>query len=138
MLYRIILPIVLSVFSFNVSFAALDKENKDRLELLVNERWNKIIDYDFGSAYDYETPNYKAVFTKDLYAAQFSHGVAWELKKIEAIKYDVASKIATVSVLVETRPRNSKGLDATVKTASVEIREKWLHIKGRWWHSSSE
>ena len=115
--------------------AAVDTKE---LEARAKARWETIIKHEFGATYDYETPTYKAVFTKDLYVNQFSHGVDWSLTKIEDIKYDPATNVATVIVVVETKPRNSKELDAAAKTADVKIREKWLHIKGRWWHSSSE
>ena len=132
-LYKFIL--IATVFIFGTSSAEI---NTKELEQRAKARWDTIINYNFGETYNYETPNYRAVFTKDLYIGQFSHGMAWNLTKIEDIKYDRTTNVATVVLLVETKPRNSKGLDATVKTASVEIREKWLHIKGRWWHSSSE
>ncbi|GAA0423686.1 hypothetical protein GCM10009133_35310 [Cocleimonas flava] len=108
------------------------------MESRVSERWGAFVDHKFGDAYKYATPTYRAVFTKDLYVSQFSHGVDWNLTKIADIKYDPATSVATVEVLVETKPRNSKGLSAEATVASVEIREKWLHIKGQWWHSSSE
>jgi len=132
---KIIFTLVSLIFLSGVSYADFDKKE---LEQLVKARWDTIIKYDFGETYKYETPNYRAVFTKDLFVSRYSYNVAWNLTKIRKIKYDSATKVATVTNLVETKPRNSKGLDATVKTASVEIREKWLHIKGRWWHSSSE
>jgi hypothetical protein len=119
-------------------YAASDAIDSKELEARAKARWETIIKHEFGDTYNYETPTYKAVFTKDLYVNQFSHGVDWNLTKIEDIKYDPATNVATVIVVVETKPRNSKELDASVKTATVEIREKWLHIKGRWWHSSSE
>lgn len=119
-------------------FAASDAFNAEELKAQAKARWETITNHKFGETYNYETPTYKAVFTKDLYINQFSYGVDWNLTKIEDIQYDPATNVATVVVSVKTKPRNSKGLDISVKTASVEIREKWLHIKGRWWHSSSE
>ncbi len=125
-------------FLVSAVIAATAEIDTKKLDERVKERWETIVKHEFGETYNYETPTYKAVFTKDLYVNQFSHGVDWSLTKTAEIKYDPATNVATVVVVVETKPRNSKGLDATVKTASVEIREKWLHIKGRWWHSSSE
>lgn len=120
------------------SQAAL-KFDKVEFEARVKSRWEAIVKHEFGEAYKYETPTYRAVFTKELYVSQFSHGVDWTLMKIRDVKYDPATAVATLIVDVETKPKNSKEL-STVKaqTASVEIREKWLHIKSRWWHSSSE
>lgn len=134
---RIILFAFFLVLTSSLS-ASIEAFDKKELENLVEERWKTIINRKFGETYAYETPTYKAVFTEDLYVNQFSHGVDWSLTKIGDIKYDPATNVAVVHVLVETKPRDSKELDAKVKTASVEIQEKWLHIKGRWWHSSSE
>ena len=131
------LVLVVSLFSLSQLLASADIDKKE-IESRVKARWETIIKHEFGETYNFETPTYKAVFTKDLYVNQFSHGVDWNLTKIEDIKYDSAAKVATIIVDVETKPRNSKELDAEVRAASIEIHEKWLHIKGRWWHSSSE
>lgn len=120
------------------SVASITTFNAEELEKRVKARWETIVKHEFGDAYQYETPTYQAVFTKDLYVNQFSHGIDWTLTNVESVKYDKATDIATVIVEVRTTPRNSKELDAKVKAASIKIHEKWLHIKGRWWHSSSE
>jgi len=122
----------------SVSSIASTVFNAEELEQRVKARWETIVKHEFGSTYQYETPTYKAVFAKNLYVNQFSYGVDWTLTSVESVKYDEATGVATVVVDVKTMPRNSKGLDAKVKTASIKIHEKWLHIKGRWWHSSSE
>lgn len=125
-------------FLLSSAIAASSAFDSKELEKRVKARWETIIKHEFGETYNFETPTYKAVFTKDLYVNQFSHGVDWSLTKIGDIKYDPATNVATVKVVVETKPKNSKGLDAKVKAASVEIKERWLHTKGRWWHGSSE
>ena len=112
--------------------------NEDALRQSVQSRWQTIINHKFGETYNYETPTYKAVFTKNLYINQFSDAIDWSLKDIEGIKYNADNGVATVIVNIETKPRNSKGLDAKSKTTSIKIHEKWLKINGQWSHSSSE
>lgn len=122
----------------SVSSTASTAFNAEELEKRVKARWETIVKHEFGETYQYETPTYKAVFAKNLYVNQFSYGVNWTLTSVESVKYDEATGVAVVVVDVKTTPRNSKELDAKVRTASIKIHEKWLHIKGRWWHSSSE
>ncbi|MEB8430929.1 hypothetical protein OO007_01735 [Cocleimonas sp. KMM 6892] len=136
---KYILSLFFVFFQFQLAVAAESAVvDRSELETRVSERWGAFVNHKFGDAYKYATPTYRAVFTKDLYVSQFSHGIDWNLTKIADIKYDPATSVATVIVLVETKPKNSKGLSAEASVASVEIREKWLHIKGQWWHSSSE
>ncbi len=126
------------LFFILISFTSSADFDEKELEARAKARWDTIIKHEFGETYNFETPTYKAVFTKDLYVNQFSHGVDWSLTKIRDFKYDAAVGLATFIVDVKTTPRNSKELDAKARVASIEIHEKWLHIKGRWWHSSSE
>lgn len=129
---------ILFVFLVSTASIALSVFDSKEVEASAKARWDSIIKHEFGETYQYETPTYKAVFTKDLYVNQFSDSIDWRLTEIESIKYDPATHVATVVVVVETKPRNSKELDASLKTVSIKIHEKWLHDKGRWWHSSSE
>ena len=134
----LVLAVVTSVTSLSLYAASADSFNENEVKDRVKARWETIVGHKFGDTYQFETPTYKAVFPSDLYVNQFSDGVDWRLTKIEDIKYDPVTGVASVVVDVKTSSRNSKGLDAKVKTVSVKIHEKWLHIKGRWWHSSSE
>lgn len=135
--FRYFVVLLLLPFSLLLN-AGTNAFNEDALKERVNARWESIIKHEFGEAYRYETPTYKAVFTKKLYVSQFGQAIDWNLTKIDNIKYDSATGVADVMVTVETKPRNSTELDSEARTASVEVHEKWLHIRGQWWHSSNE
>lgn len=135
---RCFLKILLLAFTVTISTASFAKVDVADLKSRAEARWDTIVNYKFGETYKFETPTYRSVFPENLFRNQFSHAVEWSLTKIQDVKYDPVTNVATVKVLVETKPRGSSGSDAQAKTASVEIREKWLHIKGQWWHSSSD
>ena len=109
----------------------------DDLESRVKAKWGAMSIYDFGTVYKFLTPAYKAVFTKNLFVHKFSKDILWNLTKIEDIKYDSATNLATVDVVVETAT-NSEGSATKTDVVNIQIKEKWLHIDDQWWHSPNE
>lgn len=122
------------------SFSQAQQESVNKeVESRVEARWKAIASHNFGKAYDYETPTYKAVFTRDLYVNQYGHTVAWVLTDAQVIEYNSHTNIVTVKVKINTTSINSEKTDkVSKKPVNIEIREKWLKIDGHWWHGSSE
>ena len=110
----------------------------DALKERVKKRWMAKIDYDFASAYKFQTPAYKDVFSKELYVHLFSKNLVWELKGVNGIEFDEVSEVATVKVDIETSSVNPVNGDRKSTALPARLTEKWLHIDGQWWHSSSK
>ena len=63
-----------------VTSAELTETQRENLEQRVRDRWQALEDRDFEKAWEYTSPNYRAIFSKQLYAKKFSYAVEWESK----------------------------------------------------------
>ena len=114
----------------------LTPEKADALTQRVEARWQALVARDFRAAYEFETPNYRSVFTPAMYEKRFSYGVEWELTGVDIIHYDARAAVA--SVVARVMSRSTKPTSAASKALGalpVRFREKWLLIDGEWWHS---
>ena len=116
----------------------LSPEQTAALEQRVRERWQTIIDRDFGATWEFETPTYRSVFPKRLYRYKFSYGVEWELTGIDVLHYDARAAVASVGVRVMTKPtKPTSAASKAIGALPVTVREKWMLIDGEWWHSAN-
>lgn len=95
-------------------------------------RWKALIAGDFESAYAYETPARRSVFSLQQYKGSFGNSVVWQLARVKAVEYDPAN-VARVVLEVEYQ--------APVKGAEHargvrQMTEKWLYSDGGWWYIS--
>jgi hypothetical protein len=116
----------------------LDEEETARLEKRVAERWQSKIDRDFGTTWEYSTPEYRKNFPRDLYVQKFSYAVEWELTGVEVLNYDRSAAVASVAARVMSKPTKltseaSRAIGAVPRT----IREKWILVDGQWWYSAN-
>ncbi len=101
----------------------------------VAERWGAISAYDFLKAYEYQSPEYKKVFPRELYVSSFSRNIVWKYLGVNVLKVDETSGVATVEIELETSSADP-ALHGSAEIVTSKITEKWLHIAGQWWHSS--
>jgi len=114
----------------------LTPEQASALDQRVRERWQTLMARDFDAAYEYESPNYRGVFSKSLYKKQFSYGVEWELTGVDIIHYDAPAAVASVVARVMTRStKPTSAASKAIGAMPINIREKWILIDGEWWHS---
>lgn len=114
-----------------------DQLDTNSLKERVQARWNTLGNHAFGSAYSYETPNFKKVFAKNLFVKMYSSDVNWHFVDIESVEYDPLLKVATVITKVDTTSVNLGDKSVGDTKIPVKFNEKWLHINGQWWHSST-
>lgn len=115
------------------ALAGSASDTDDLLKETVEARWSAYSKQSFGDVYDFQSPTYRSVFPKELFIQQFNVGTRWRLTKIESIKYDSTSEVATVTVVIET---DSKVLEPSVEDENVAVSryvEKWLLSDDRWW-----
>ena len=113
----------------------LSEQQVGALEQRVRDRWQTLVARDFSATWEFESPNYRSVFSKSMYKHQFSYGVEWELTGVEVVNYDARAAVA--SVVVRVMSRSTKPTSAASKAIGatpIFIREKWLLIDGEWWH----
>jgi len=114
----------------------LTTEQAVALEQRVRDRWQTLVNRDFDAAWEFETPNYRSVFSKSMYRQQFSYSVEWELTGVSILNYDAPAAVASVVARVMTK--STKPTSAATKAIGarpLSIREKWILIDGEWWHS---
>ena len=117
----------------------LTPEEVAALEQRVGERWSAMADHDFGRVYDFMTPNYRRIFTKDMFVNKFSYAVDWELTGVEVINYD--SRAAVASVVARVMTRSTKLTEYAASGFGVvprDLREQWIFIDGEWWYSANQ
>lgn len=98
----------------------------------VEGRWQALIARDFRSAYDFETPSYRAMNPFEKFHGRFGGAVIWHVVRIVEVRYDDPT-VARVKVAVEYSAPTSWG-DQAAK-ATTHISETWLKRDGQWWHS---
>ena len=97
------------------------------------QRWELLIQHKGGEAYEYLTPGYRATHPKDQYAAAMSsRPVRW--KKVELMDKECPDEdTCNVRLIVDFELRIAAGIPGPVSSADVQ-KEKWLRIKGQWYH----
>lgn len=115
----------------------LTPEMESSLVQRVTERWHAMEVKDFSRVYNYTTPNYRRVFSKQMFLNKFGYDVDWELTGVEVVNYDAQAAVASVAVRVMSMPTKptsaaSKALGALPHT----VKEKWILIDGEWWNSA--
>lgn len=108
------------------------KKEKSELVSRVQARWSLIEKGDYLKAYEFETPEFKKVFSNKLFAASFGYDVNWKLLNVVEVDIKESSDLAPVTVNVAT---SSAGVEKDKNVIPVLFYEKWLHINGQWWHS---
>ena len=114
--------------------AAVEKED---LRPRVEARWTALIAGDFGKAYEFETPAYRAVYTPPQFKTQFGRQMTWRVANILDIHYD-GSDVARVDVEVAYHYAEPEVKDSPVLDMTSVSKEIWLHKEGQWWHQQQD
>ena len=97
------------------------------------QRWEDLIAKRTIEAYAYLTPGYQATHPKDVYAAAMaSRPVKWKTANYMRKECE-DENTCTVFIYIVYELRISAGIPGPVEGVSVE-KEKWLRIKGVWYH----
>ncbi len=115
----------------------LSEEDIAALEERVRGRWEALIARDFAAAYEYASPNYRAVFSKGMFIRNFSYTLDWQLTAIEVLAYDAEAAVASVAVRVMSKSTKQTAVSAQFGFVPSTIRERWVSIDGEWWHSAN-
>lgn len=108
------------------------------LEQRVRDRWQALAARDFGKAWEYTTPTYRASFPKQLYVKNFSYAVEWELTAVEVVNYDAPAAVASVVVRVMSTPtKQTSTASVLVGAIPNSLRERWIFADGQWWFSAN-
>ena len=102
----------------------------------VEDRWRALEARDYEGAYDFMSPAYKAVFTREMYVTQFSYMAERKLTSVEILNYDAPAAVASVVVGVMSRPvKQTSAASAAIGAVSVKSVEQWVLRNNTWWFS---
>ena len=91
---------------------------------------------DYATAYEYTTPNYRRVFSKDMFLNKFGYSLQWELTGVEISHYDGDAAVASVVVRVMSSPtKPTSEASQALGAIPTSRNEKWLLRDGQWWKS---
>ncbi|MEO1079810.1 MAG: hypothetical protein AAFY29_09660 [Pseudomonadota bacterium] len=102
----------------------------------VEARWEALGNSDYVATYDFQSPSYRAVFTQEMYASQFSSTLERRLTSVEILNYDAAAAVASVAVGVMSRPvKQTSAASAAIQAKPVIVVEQWILRNNEWWFS---
>ena len=113
-----------------------DDAQRSILEQRVRERYQALVARDFKKAWEYSTPSYRAIFSKQLYAKKFSYAVELQLTGVEVVNYDSDAAVASVVVRVMSEPiKQTSSASSLIGATPERLREKWVFSQDQWWFS---
>lgn len=108
------------------------------LEQRVRERWQALSARDFGKAWEYTTPAFRASFPKQLYIKKFSYALEWELTAVKVVNYDASAAVASVVARVMSKPtKQTSTASILIGATPSNLRERWVFVEGQWWFSAN-
>ncbi len=114
----------------------LSEAERASLEARVEARWTALEARDWATAYEFTSPAYKSVFTRELYELKFSYMVELELTSVEILNYDAGAAVASVAVGVMSRPvKQTSAASAAIGSVPTISVEQWVLRNKQWWYS---
>ena len=111
---------------------------RSTLEQRVLERFNALLARDYDKAWEYSTPSYRAIFSKQLYARKFSYALRLELTGVEIVNYDSDAAVASVVVRVMSKPTlQTSTASRLIGATPRSLGEKWVFSQDQWWFSAN-
>ena len=127
-----------SPYSWAATPEGLSEKQVAALEQRVRERWQALSARDYAKAWEYSTPVYRSVFSKELYVLQFSYAVERELTAVEVLNYDAAAAVASVRAGVMSAPlKQTSTASIAMGALPVTVNERWMLVDGEWWYSAN-
>jgi hypothetical protein len=106
------------------------------LKQRVTAKWDALIRKDFATAYSFNTPAYRSLFSLDAFRRNFAVGkVVW--RRIEVVdvdfKGDDAAMVGINIHFVYYQAPVGKDIEMTTYT-----QEPWVQVDGQWWYLMKE
>lgn len=101
---------------------------EDIVQQRANQRWKHLLADEYGKAYDYLTPAFRAVNSQDSYRGRFGTGAKWvgaEVQSVSCPAEDRCEAVIKLQTLVVAR-----GFSGPITTTPSET---WLKEDGQWW-----
>ena len=109
---------------------------ESRVKTRAAERWQALIDGRLETAYTYEAPEYREVYTYKQFARKFHGGGFWTKAEVEDVSCKKDKCVATMRIYVTIRVGRGFG----VTKANSLLKEQWIQdaVSGDWYHVSNQ
>lgn len=107
-----------------------EKSPEQQVRERAEARWQAMIARDFATAYEFELPSYREIYSLKSYRKRYEGSVDWTSAEIESVAFD-GKDAATVTLEVAyvfNDPRMGR------LEGQREISGKWIQKQGTWWH----
>ena len=138
LLKKALLGVLVVLLAGCINTGQLTKTQRSELDQRVHERWLALEQKDFEKAWEYNSPSYRAIFSKQLYARKFSYAVEWELTGVEIVNYDGVAAVASVVVRVMSKPtKQTSSVSLAIGAIPTTRSERWIFAERQWWFSAN-
>jgi len=106
-------------------------DSRQVLAARAEARWAALIDGDFGKAYGYETPAYRAATPLRLFSSRFGSALRWDKAEVIEVLPDAEGETAVVRMMIFYTTMDPVG---GVIEGQRPVDETWVNTGGDWWH----
>jgi hypothetical protein len=114
----------------------VEREPEEVVRQRINERWSALIDGRLETAYTYETPEYRELYTFAKFRKKINGVGVWRKVEIERLSCELKKCVATV--LIHVTIKFGVGFDSVESSGRSE--EHWVQSSetGQWFHVSNQ
>jgi len=137
MIRTILMPVaLLSAAMFLLSACGGSAPGLDEpLEDRIMDRWQHMIDRDFGKAWEYYTPGFRQLNPRETFAAEMAgRPVRWHAA--ELLEVECAEERCNALLRITVQPTAGPSTLRHLHVPS-EVTETWLLLDGVWWFSQN-
>jgi hypothetical protein len=134
----VVLGLIFAISAGCVAPKTLNESDKGQLIQRVSDRWRCIEKNDYACAYQFLSPEYRRVFSYEMYRNRYSSELERMLTGAKVVAYDRQAAVASVRVGVMSRSLKSKSsASRAIAVTPLNFDEAWLWEEGHWWYHES-
>ena len=113
----------------------LSESKKTVLIQRVSDRWQCLERNDYACAYEFTSPAYRRVFSREMYVNRYFSQTEHVLTGVKLVAYDRDAAVASVRVGVMSGPlKNTPSASRGIAVTPLSLDEAWLRSGGKWWY----
>ena len=130
-----VLSLILVVMAACSAPEKLSESKKSVLIQRVSDRWQCLERNDYACAYEFTSPAYRRVFSREMYVNRYFSQTERVLTGVKLVAYDRDAAVASVRVGVMSGPlKNTPSASRGIAVTPLSLDEAWLQSDGKWWY----
>ena len=130
-----VLSLILVVMAACSAPENLSESKKSVLIQRVSHRWQCLERNDYDCAYEFTSPAYRRVFSREMYVNRYFSQTERILTGVNLVAYDRDAAVASVRVGVMSGPlKNTPSASRGIAVTPLSLDEAWLRSGGKWWY----